>query len=436
MNYMQRFLRWYQEQPANKKWGLSLSTLIIICGTACLCWWVLSPSYALLFSQLNEQDANQIIKELDNQAITYQLSHDGQDILIDKQLIAKTRLKIMGSGLNLAGEVGFELFDKNDLGMSDFSQKINYQRALQGELERTISSLEEVNKARIHLVLPEKHLFSQDNTPPKAAVTLHLKYPLTVKQIQSIQRLVSSSVPHLTVQQVVIVDQNGTTLSPGAHYHNEQRLHYKQTLEHYITDKITQLLNTLFATDQFLVRVDVALNYDTFQRELITPQASGQITHEKQIKHELVDKNAKSPQKNDLIVEKSYQLGSKKEQYQRAHATIDRVSISVAVPRNTSVHTLAQIEHLVKNASGFETGRGDKLSVEALIPPHTTKSAVIQAQPVSQPTLLPPASSTLFYILAFLLCSSGSVIFYIRQQKIKQRGVLLLELTQWLEQHE
>ncbi|PJD92363.1 MAG: flagellar M-ring protein FliF [Legionella sp.] len=434
MNYLHSFFSWYQQQSFNKKTGLIIGLVFITSFGLISGFWALSPAYGILFNQLEEQDASQIVNELDKRAINYQLKDNGKEILIDKGLIAKTRLNLMSSGLNLSGQVGFELFDKSDWGMTDFSQKINYQRALQGELERTIGAIEEIRNVRIHLVLPEKQLFSQDSNPPKAAVTLHLKYPLTLKQVQSIQRLISASVPHLAWSHVVILDQNGNTLSSETIQNSNHRLQYKQNLERYLRQKVTHLLHTIFKDEPVLVQVDILLNYDEVQRELITPKAQGQVTHEKQITHAIQVKKTQKPEKQDVTLEKSYQIGSEKQQYKKAKETIERLSISVAIPKNTPVQTVHQIERLVKNAVGFNEQRGDKLSVEALVSSSPTKPNLTNKSLKVTPK--PNYSTPIFYIVVFFMCTSIGTVYFLRQKTIKKRQALLLELTQWIDAHE
>jgi len=246
VNYIKQALEWFNTLSRQRKLNLSLSMLFITLITALLSWWALSPTYAVLFNHVDEQDANQILSQLEHANINYQLRNQGRDILIDKNLIAKTRLKIMGSGMQLTGSVGFELFDKSDFGMTDFSQKINYQRALQGELERTISSFDEVRQARVHLIIPESHLFDKEENQPKAAITLHLKQALTPEQVKSMQQLITASVAHLTSNNVVVVDQNGNTLSASEEDSSQTQFTTKKTIEHYLNDKVTQILYKIF----------------------------------------------------------------------------------------------------------------------------------------------------------------------------------------------
>lgn len=435
MNYLQHIQLWFNDLPRQRKLSLSLSLGLVIVLTVLLGWWLLSPSYAVLFNHLDEQDSSKILSQLEQANIDYQLRNGGSDILIDKNLIAKTRLKIMGSEVQLAGSVGFELFDKSDFGMTDFSQKINYQRALQGELERTISSFDEVRQARVHLVIPENHLFDKEENQPKAAVTLHLKHSLTGKQVQSIQHLVTASVAHLNVHNVVVVDQNGNTLSSGEEDNASSHFTAKKTIEHYLNDKVMQLLLKIFNKQQVMVKIDAAINYDELQRELIKPQTHGLITHEKEVKHSSTGKTDKDKSNQDVTLEKSYQFGSEKELFKRASGTIERLTISVIVPQNTDEQTLGQVQRLVKSTVGFNGQRGDSISVEALISP-VVKTTEENTHPDLVKTSLQLDKQLIPYFLLPAVFISAFVVLMRRKARLKKRQLLLNELTQWLTQYE
>ncbi len=435
MNYIQQVLNWFNTLSLQRKLTLSLSVGCIVLITILLSWWTLSPTYAVLFNHLDEQDANKILGQLEQDNINFQLRNGGSDILIDKNLIAKTRLKVMSSGMQFTGSVGFELFDKSDFGMTDFSQKINYQRALQGELERTISSLDEIRHARVHLIIPESHLFDKEENQPKAAITLHLKNSLTPKQVRSIQQLVSASVAHLSVNNVVIVDQNGNTLSASEEDNSLAQFTTKKNIELYLNNKVAQMLHKIFPKNQVAVKIDATINYDELQRELIKPQSQGQISHEKEINHSITGKTEKDKTNQDITLEKSYELGSEKELFKRANGTIERLSISVVLPRNTDQKTIAQVERLVKSTIGFDAQRGDIISIEALIAvkPHSAPSAVS----ISSEKMTPQINKNLLpYFLVLFLFISTSVVLLRKRIRHKRRQLLLVELTQWLTHHE
>jgi flagellar M-ring protein FliF len=213
---------------------------IVAMGAALLCvvflgvyWLALRKPYGVLFNNLRDMDAATIVAELDKKKIPYKLEDHGATILAPQDKIDSTRLDVMSQDLPLKGMVGFELFNKSDMGLTEFAQKINYQRALQGELARTIMSLDGVETARVHLSLPEETIFRGDRQPAKASVTLAARTgrTLSAATIKGVQRLVAAAVTDLTAADVVVLDGQGEIVSaepsappPGASTDREEDL--------------------------------------------------------------------------------------------------------------------------------------------------------------------------------------------------------------------
>lgn len=433
MTSLQTTFAWFNTLPTARKLNLGLSFLGIFIISGLLAWFTLSPTYAVLFNRLDDEDASRLVGQLEEEHIPYRLQNGGHEILIEKSIVEKTRLKLMTTNLKLHSSLGFELFDKSDFGMTDFSQKINYQRALQGELERTIKSLDEIAQARVHLVIPESRLFDQQNNQPKAAVTVHLKNKISTNQVRSIQQLIAASVAHLELKNVIVVDQNGKTLSGHEEDVQSNHLGTKKAIEQYLSNKAMALLEPIFRHQQVMVKIDAAINYDELQRELIKPQSQGLITHEKESKHATVGKHEKEKENQDITVEKSYQLGQEKELFKRASGSVEKLTISVVLPQNSSKNTIAQVQLLVKSAVGFDPKRGDNINVVALIN-EPVKSAAPKA-PIIHNTLPNPRidySIPLFILSAFIL----GLIFLMKKIRARKRQLLLMELTQWLAHHD
>jgi len=164
-------MKFWQGLTQRARAGLIGGVLIIVLGVALAAWWVFRTEYQVLFSELKPQDAQAMTTELERLKIPYRLGDNGTAILVDKTTVHATRIKLMGKELPLQGAVGLELFNNTDFGMTEFAQKINYQRALQGELTRTIQSLAEVREVRVLLALPEQGLFKQATAKAKASIT-------------------------------------------------------------------------------------------------------------------------------------------------------------------------------------------------------------------------------------------------------------------------
>jgi flagellar M-ring protein FliF len=181
-------------------------------------YFFIRTEYSVLYSGLRPADASAIVAELDAKGVTYELKDQGTTIMVPKGESDSVRLAIVRSDAPLKGSSGFELFNKSDMGLTDFAQKINYQRALQGELARTIMMMDGIENARVHLTIPERTLFRGNRSEPKAAVTLTLQRGQAVDEarVAGIQRLVAAAVPDLKLADVVVLDEVGRIISANA----------------------------------------------------------------------------------------------------------------------------------------------------------------------------------------------------------------------------
>lgn len=191
---------------------LTVSTIAILLA---IYWIFIKIDYVPLFSQLSEVDASSIARRLDEENIKYKLANGGTTILVPSEQADQAKLDLAATDLQLNGQVGFEIFNESDMGLTEFAQKINYQRALQGELSRTIMSLDGIAKARVHLAVPERTLFRGPQNRPTAAVTLEPtpNAALTADRIAGIQQLVAAAVPDLDPNAVAVLDHGGRLVS-------------------------------------------------------------------------------------------------------------------------------------------------------------------------------------------------------------------------------
>ena len=178
---------------------------------------VTAPQMTPLFTDLTFEDSAAIVKDLERQAIPYELKNDGAIVLVPKDRVPRLRMKLAEAGLPKGGGVGYEIFDKSDaLGATSFVQNINHLRALEGELARTIRALDRVQAARVHLVLPERPLFSRDKAEASASIVLKVRGALEPQQVRAIRHLVASAVNGLKPERVSVVDEAGRLLADGA----------------------------------------------------------------------------------------------------------------------------------------------------------------------------------------------------------------------------
>ena len=195
-----------------------LIAILVLATVLTAAYFSMRPKYEILFSDLRPADAATIVAKLDEDKIPYRLADKGATILVPAKEVDALRLGVMSADLPLKGTVGFELFNKSDMGLTEFAQRINYQRALQGELSRTIMTIDTVDAARVHLTLPEPSVFRADRRPAKASVTLTTRtgQGLDPQAVAGIQRLVAASVPDLGFSDVVVLDEHGRLVSEGA----------------------------------------------------------------------------------------------------------------------------------------------------------------------------------------------------------------------------
>jgi len=228
--------------------------------------------YSLLFANLPNRDASSVVEWLKDRKIPYRLEDGGRDIMIPADKVYEARIELAGSGLSEGG-VGFEIFDKQSFGMTDFAQKVNYRRALQGELMRTITSLGPVEAARIHLALPEKRLFREQQQDATASVIVKLTSGRSLKesQLQGIIHLVAGSVEGLESENVTVVDSSGKVLSKSrsdemAGPMTPGMLTYQQTMEQRLEVRAQSLLDRALGAGNSLVRVTADVDFDQRER--------------------------------------------------------------------------------------------------------------------------------------------------------------------------
>jgi len=219
-------------------------------------------NYAVLFSNLSDKDAASITNYLDQQKIPYKII-GGNTIEVPRDSVYKLRLDLAAKGLPSGGVVGFEIFDKQNLSMTNFLENVDYTRALEGELTRTIENISSVDSARVNLAIPKPSVFVDKEQPPTASIVLKLNSQISHSQVYAIQKLVAASVPNLTPENVTIVDSNGNLLSKKENSDDEiasNELQYKQLIEKEYAHKIKDLLLPIVGDNQIVTTVNVDLD--------------------------------------------------------------------------------------------------------------------------------------------------------------------------------
>jgi flagellar M-ring protein FliF len=244
-------------------------TLAVVLG---LVGWNNRPDFVTLYASLRPEDAGAIVEQLKSQKVQYKVSDGGTRIQVPAGVVHEARLRLASHGLPSGGGVGFEIFDRASLGMTDFVQKLNYQRALQGELSRTIGQLREVTGARVHLVIPQPSLFLEKERVPTASVVVSPRpgARLGPEQIRAIIHLVSASVEGLDPDRVTVVDTNGRVLSPRQDRSpvalSASQLEYRAGVEAELQRRVQSMLEEVLGPNKATVRVAAQLDFTQVER--------------------------------------------------------------------------------------------------------------------------------------------------------------------------
>lgn len=251
----------------NKKMGMIGVAVFIMMMFVVVIVWASKTRYETLYTDLNREDSKKIAVLLDENKIPYQMSKDGKEVQIPQDMINQWRLKIAMLGVDFSGSVGYEVFDKQSFGTTSFVQKVNKQRALEGELVKTIRHIKGVKRARVHLAIPESSPFVSEKKPPTASVVIELDrgVVLTPGEIKGIAKLVSSTVAGMRTQDVVIIDNRGKKLSDN---HGDDmtaqtanRVALEQKMNRRYEQQIEEILAKVVGAGKVVAKVSVNLDY-------------------------------------------------------------------------------------------------------------------------------------------------------------------------------
>jgi flagellar M-ring protein FliF len=360
-----------------------------------------------LYGNLGNEDAGEIMNRLKEQKIPTRICDDGKTILVPASKVYELRMALASEGLPQGGGVGFELFDRKNFGMTEFVQKLNYQRALQGELSRTISQISGVEQARIHLALPEKSLFKENEKVPSASVVLKMKTArnLSESEVQGIVHLVASSVEGMDPDHITVIDNRGKMLNrPGsadqASRLASSMLETQHNIEQQVEERLQSLLDRVVGSGKSAARVNVTLDTKNMEKyeERYDPQASAVRSEQKSAQTEgaalpsgvpgvqsNLAKTTNPPptpatgSKNDQTT--NYEVSRTESRIVAPAGSLSRISVAILVdgryekaaskkkggaqakyvPRTPE--ELQKIEALVKSAVGFDAARGDQVTV-------------------------------------------------------------------------
>src|SRR2546423_6318823 len=383
---------------------------------------VTAPQMTPVFTDLTPEDSAAIVKDLERQGIAYELKNDGAIVMVPRDKMTRTRMKLAEGGLPKGGGVGYEIFDKSDtLGATSFVQNINHLRALEGELARTIKAIDRVQAARVHLVLPERPLFSRDKVEPSASIVLRVRGALEASQVRAIRHLIASAVNGLKPQRVSVVDEAGNLLADGAAGPDgaiggtgqERQANFERRLK----DQIESIVSSVVGPGRARVQLSADLDFNRITETFDKFDPEGRVVRSSQTREE---SSANGGQEGQVSVGNELP-GGQQGQNQPAQASRDqskkteeivnyeisrstktevteggrvkRVSTAVLVdgsyakndkgdvvyqPR--SKEELDRIAALVRSAIGYDQKRGDQIEIVNL------RFAEAPAAPIQEPS--------------------------------------------------
>jgi|GEM_PF-104015 len=432
---------------------------------------------AVLYSDMEGAEASKVIDKLKEQDIKYELKDNGSTILIDKSKLYETRINLAKEGLPETGVVGYELFDKTNLGMSEFVQKVNYRRAIEGELARTIKSLDEVKNVRVHIVIPEKALFEKNQKEPTASVTLHLQQGkmLTKSSVAGIQNLVANSVEGLNPALVTVIDQKGKILSEKPNDINSitglsSTQHDQQVkVEQYLASKVQSMLDGVLGQGNSEVRVNAELDFTQLDSTVTDYDPQRQVIRsEQQIKDELATRDTvlnssygdtsrmkaavivNSPNSGQSHIQSNsisnYEIKKTVSRKIEEVGNIKRLSIAVMVNGTTKVIThedgvkelqyiprteqeMKEIEQVVRNSVGLDLTRSDSITVvNVRFDTSFLEDEISEAQPI--PIWKDPEYIKIFALAALILITLFIMYRILHSKPLNERMRIAMSLPE------
>lgn len=388
---------WDKQKPTQRVILIAVTVFLVVIVPVIINW-ATQPSYSVAFSGLNEVDAGTIVEQLQTSGVAYKLQ--GTTILVQSDKVYDVRLQMAKAGLPKGGSSGFELFSGNNLGMTEFTQRVNYQRAIEGELERTIGSLDAVEGVRVHIVQPEKTLIAKDQAATTASITIQERAgrKLDVAQVRAITFLTANAVEGLSPENVVVVDTNGEMLaagtsdgSAGASSQVDSRRAAELAVAGDVQKKVKSLLDTALGPNRSVVQASVRLDWSDKEVTTLTFEPTPNAIRSSQKSSEsytmtdgstggVAGATANLPTPVPGLASASgsptlYQSTNETINYEVAQTQnhqiihpgmVQNVSLSVLVDGVTDQQQLQTLQAAIGAAAGIDQTRGDQISVQTL----------------------------------------------------------------------
>jgi flagellar M-ring protein FliF len=391
--------------------------------------WATAPEWVPVLSGVSIETVSAVTDKLDQAGITYRLERGGADIAVATADLARARVALARDGLPTAGRPGLELFDQPSWSMTDFTQRINYRRALEGELERTIGKMRGVESAQVHLAMHETSSFRSGNSPIEASVVLKARAETPSRDVvEGIAHLVAASVDGLESERVTIVDDSGRLLSAkhdptSAAGLSSHQIGVQREVEGYLEGRAEDLIGQIVGRGNARVQVAASVNFDRVERTTQTMDPDKQVAQQEQ-KAEIVPGAQGGAGSTNTAT--TYENSKSVETFSSAMGSLRRLSVAVLVNERVSgtpenpVFTprtaaeLARIDTLVRTAVGFDSSRGDVVSVvsvpftappPAVVAPEPTPTVITRIREYEKPVLNVMALALAFVIALLALRS-------------------------------
>lgn len=428
----------FQSLPALRQVGLMVGLAASVALGVAVVLWSQQPNYTLLYANLSSKDAGQVVDALQKSGILFKVDEATGAVMVESARLQNARMELAKDGLPEGNAMGFEMLQKEQgFGTSQFIETARYQRALEGELARTIATLRNVESARVHLAIPKRSVFLRERTEPTASVMVDLYSgrSLDEEQIAAIVHLVSSSVPHLTPENITVVDQGGKLLSSGSSdkgmAQTSTQFSYNRKLESTYAERIRQMLEPVVGSGRVRASVNADLDFTVTERtqesfnpdlpalrsEQLSKDVSahsaaasgvpGALSNQPPEDGQLQQVDARSgnaganaaagaPQNSSTRSVRNYELDKTVSHTKLATGTVRRLSIAVVIDDKQELNDsdevvnkpwtpedLERFTTLVKEAVGFDATRGDTVNIinSSFIP-------LPEAEAVPEPSLL------------------------------------------------
>lgn len=452
----------FKSKNGKFKIAVSAVAVLTLAGLILLGVSLSKPKYDVLFSNMDPKDSGAVIQSLKDSKVSYKVS--GNSILVPKGQVDTLRMQLLSSITMTNGSQGFELLDKSQFGETDAQMQINYQRALQGELERTIKGFDAIESARVHLVTPQDSAFVKDTTPGSASVTVKLKpgNKLTSEQVKAIMALISGSVKSIPIANVQVIDDNLTLLSKDVETDTnkneatsvEKQQDLKDDYEKKLEKKVTDMLEAVYGKDKVKVKINADLNFDAQQTDTTTYDPKTVIVSQHTIKDSTnggSTVNSASPVDNNMVnsttttttnsngsvtahdeATTNYDVSKVEDKTIKAPGQVKRLTTSVVLDGNLDAQTKNAVNNLVVSAVGFDTNRGDSISVEGLpfdttLKDNAKKDLNAMNQAAAQANKIKLYAEIGAGVLALGLIIGGIIIFLRKKKKNTEAQEDLLE---------